>query len=60
MNNTGLYRYVYDFSLNYNSIDVDDILNIHKYEMIKNKIKCLDVLKNVYWIINCLHNRKFW
>ena len=30
MKKTGLYGYVYDFSVNYNSIDVLDILDIHK------------------------------
>ena len=30
---------VYDFSVNYNSIDKSDILNIHKYLMSKNNIK---------------------
>ena len=30
---------VYDFSVNYNSIDKSDILNIHKYLMTKNNIK---------------------
>ena len=29
----------YDFSVNYNSIDKSDILNIHKYLMSKNNIK---------------------
>ena len=27
--------------------------------MKKDDIKCLDVLKNVYWIINGLHSRLF-
>ena len=31
--------YVYDFSVDYNSIDKSDILNIHKYLMKKNNIK---------------------
>ena len=45
----GLYGYVYDFSVDYDSIGVDDILNIHKYLMKKYDIKsCLDFLKNVY------------
>ena len=36
---------VYDFSVNYNSIDKFDILNIHKYPMTKNNIKqCLALL----------------
>ena len=30
---------VYDFSIDYNSIDETDILNIHKYLMRKNNIK---------------------
>ena len=30
LNNTGLYRYVYDFSVDYDSIDIDDNLDIHK------------------------------
>ena len=32
-------RYVYDISGGYGGIDVDDILNIHKYLMIKNNKK---------------------
>ena len=41
MRKTGLYRYVYDYSVDYNIIDVDDILDIC--------IKCLDFFKkNVY------------
>ena len=30
---------VHDFSVDYNSIDKSDILNIHKYLMTKNNIK---------------------
>ena len=30
---------VYDFSVDYNSIDKSDILSIHKYLMTKNNIK---------------------
>ena len=30
---------VHNFSVNYNAIDKSDILNIHKYSMVKNKIK---------------------
>ena len=48
MKNTGLYGNVYDFSADYDSIDVDDILDIHRYLMKKHDIKqCLD-LTNVY------------
>ena len=34
----GLYGYVYDFSVDYDAIAVDDILDIHKYLMKKNGI----------------------
>ena len=33
---TGLNRYVYDFSVDYNAAAVDDILNIHNYVMKRN------------------------
>ena len=36
--NTGFYGYVYDFSVDYDAIAVDDILNVHKYLMKKNAI----------------------
>ena len=39
MKKTGLYIYVYDFSVNYDRIDVDDILDIHEYLMKKYDIK---------------------
>ena len=35
---TGLNGYVYDFSVDYDAIAVDDILDIHKYLMEKNGI----------------------
>ena len=35
---TGFTGYVYDFSLDYQAISVDDIKNIHKYLMKKNNI----------------------
>ena len=35
MKNTGFYRYVYDFIVDYDAIPVDDILDIHKYLMKK-------------------------
>ena len=38
MKNIGLYKYVYDFSVDYDSIDVNDILDIHKYLMKKHDI----------------------
>ena len=47
MIDTGLNGYVYDFSVNYDAIAVDDILDICKYLMKENDIvsKCLDLLK---------------
>ena len=43
MKKTGLNGHVYDFSVDYNAIAVDDILDKHKYLMKKHKIKsCLD------------------
>ena len=38
MEKTGLNRYVYDFSVDYDAIAVYDILDIHKYLMEKNGI----------------------
>ena len=38
MEKTGLNRYVYDFSLDYDAIAVDNILDIHNYLMKKNGI----------------------
>ena len=35
---TGLNGYVYDFSVDYDAIAVDDIKDIHKYLMKKNNI----------------------
>ena len=52
MKNTGLYGYVYDFSVDYDIADVDDILDIHKYLKVKNNIKqFLDKL-NMY-LLHC-------
>ena len=38
MGKTGLYGYFYDFSVDYDAIAFDDILDIHKYLMKKNGI----------------------
>ena len=38
MKKTGLNGYVYDFSVDYDAIAVDDILDIHNYLMKKNDI----------------------
>ena len=35
---TGFKGYIYDFSVDYDTTDVDDIKNIHKYLMKKNNI----------------------
>ena len=42
MKKTRLSGYVCDFSVDYNTIAVGDILDIHKYLMKKHDIKCLD------------------
>ena len=39
MKKTGLNGYVYDFSVDYDAIAVNDLLDIHKYLMEKNNIK---------------------
>ena len=36
MKKTGINWYVYDFSVDYDAIDIDDIKDIHKYLMKKN------------------------
>ena len=36
---TGFNGYIYDFSVDYDAIAVDDILDIHKYLMGKSNIK---------------------
>ena len=38
MKKNGFNGYVYDFSVDYNAIAVDEILDIHKYFMKKNNI----------------------
>ena len=38
MKKTEYNSYVYDFSVDYDAIAVDDTVNIHKYLMKKNKI----------------------
>ena len=39
MKKTGLYGYAYDFSVGYDSINVADILDIHKYLLTKHDIE---------------------
>ena len=50
MKRTGFNGYVYGFSVDYDAIAVDDILDIHKSLMKKNSMiqKCLDLLKNLF------------
>ena len=38
MKKTGFNRYVYDFRVDYDATDIDDIKSIHKYLMRKNNI----------------------
>ena len=38
MKKTGFNAYAYDFSVDYDATDVDDIKDIHKYLMKKNNI----------------------
>ena len=38
MKRTGFNGYVYDFSVDYDATDIDDIKDIHKYLMKKNNI----------------------
>ena len=45
-----------DFSVDHSLIKKEDVLNIHKYLMVRNNIKkFLILLKNIYQIIN-LHS----
>ena len=50
MKKTGLNGYVYDFSVDYDAIPVDDI-----NEKEWHYIKCLDLLKNIFY-----NNDIFW
>ena len=54
MKKTGLNEYVYDFTVDYNAIAVNDILDIHKYLMKKNYMirKFLNLLKK-YLLWQC-------
>ena len=53
MKKTGLNRYVYDFSVDYDIIDTSNIIDIHKYLRNKHdKKKCWVNLENIYEIIN--------
>ena len=54
MKKTGLNEYVYDFSVDYDAIIDDDILDIHKYLMEKNGIvyKMFGFIKKVFFYSN--------
>ena len=39
MKKTGLNGYVYDFTIDYNIIDISDGINIHKYLMKEHDMK---------------------
>ena len=47
-NDTGLNKYIYDFSVDYDTIAVDDILDIHKYLMEKSDMKMFGFIKKVF------------
>ena len=47
--NAGLHGYIYDFSVDYKAITNDKIHDIHRYLIEKNNIKCLDLLKVVFF-----------
>ena len=48
----GSTRYVYDFSVDYNAIAVDDILDIQKYLMKKNEMnKIFGFIKKHFFIV---------
>ena len=44
---TGLNVYAYDFSVDYGSIDVYDILDIHEYLMNQNNVKMFQLIKKI-------------
>ena len=53
MKKTGFNGYVYNFSIDYDATDVDDIVDIHKYLTKKKRhsvIKCLDLLKKCFFV----------
>ena len=47
MKQTGLNVYAYDFSVDYGSIDVHDILDIHEYLMNQNNVKMFQLIKKI-------------
>ena len=55
MKKIGLYRYVYDFSVDYDSIDVDHILDVDRYSMNKYDTKIFR-LTSIYVIVELYLN----
>ena len=58
MKKTGFNGYVYDFSVDYDSIAVDDMKDIHKYLMKKNNIvqmKIFGFVKKVIFLGSAIH-----
>ena len=50
MKKTGFNAYLYDFSVDYDAIAADDILDIHKYFMKKkNDIKMFGLIKKSFF-----------
>ena len=47
MKKTGLYGYIFDFSVDSDGIDVDEILDFQKYLMEKHDIKC-DIIVAIF------------
>ena len=43
MKKIGFNGYVYDFSVDYDATDVDDIVDIHKYLMKKNNMMLMKI-----------------
>ena len=52
MKKTGLNGYDYKFSVDYNIINTNNIINIHKYLMKTHDVKqCLELFLKIYCII---------
>ena len=55
MKKSGFNGYNYDFSVDYDTVAVSDILDIHKYLMEKNKI-----IVQIYQANICFNTNVFW
>ena len=51
MKRPGFINYVYDFSVDYNATDADDIKDIHKYLMKKNDVKNNKENVSIYYYV---------